>query len=171
MLTLLLLRHAKAEPGGSTDDFERRLTDKGRADAERLGRHLKRIDHVPDAAMVSAARRTVETFEIVAGGTGIPAAREPRLYNATPAQIRDAVAGAAEGTRRLMVVGHNPGLMEAATALAGEGDLPDLERLRGRFPPCGLAVLTFRGEEWDAVRPGAGRLEFVVMPEDLLEKR
>ena len=57
---LLLLRHAKAEPYG-TSDAERRLTDRGRRQAVAAGVHLREADAVPQVAMVSSAARTPVT--------------------------------------------------------------------------------------------------------------
>ena len=52
MLTLLLVRHAKAvSPSG--DDFTRLLTDKGHADAARLGTFLNDKSLFPDRVLVS----------------------------------------------------------------------------------------------------------------------
>ena len=52
-------------------------------------------------------------------------------------------------------------------ALTGDGDLEEIGRMRGRFPPCSVAILTFAGEDWQDVTTGGGRLEAFIMPEDL----
>ena len=167
MLTLMLLRHAKAESHGATDDFERALTERGEDEAARLGRYLKRTGYSPTHAIVSSAKRTTQTFEIVSSNIGgnVPARFERDLYNATGSELCEVVAGA-ETTQTLMIVGHNPGILEVALSLAQEGDLSDLDRLRSRFPPCALAVLTFSGDDWRDAKCG-GRLEMLVLPDDL----
>ena len=166
---LLLLRHAKAETAGRVDDVQRDLTDKGEGDAARLGGRLERIGFTPDLAFVSPARRTARTFEIAAARFARPAIvkTEQSLYNATAAQIRAAIAGADPASRTLMVVGHNPGIMTAAAELAGDGDWAELDAMRQRFPPCALAVLTFRAEDWNEIRPGGGWLETFLTADDL----
>ena len=60
MLTLLLLRHAKAEAARG-DDFARALTDKGERDAIDVGNFLTAHRLRPDMALVSAALRTSRT--------------------------------------------------------------------------------------------------------------
>lgn len=169
MKRLLLLRHAKAEPSGTVDDFERDLTEKGRGDAARLGGRIERIGFAPDLAIVSPAQRTAQTFAIVAGrfAQAVTLTSEPTLYNASAAQIRAIIAGADPQSRCLMVVGHNPGIMTAAAELAGDGDWTELDVMRRRFPPCALAVITFREETWRDVRPGSGWLETFVTADDL----
>ncbi len=168
MLTLLLLRHAKAEtPRG--DDFARALTGKGERDAGEIGAFLAEHRLVPDVALVSAARRTSRTFELVAErlGAEIEVHEEMALYNAGEAAIRDRLGRLDPASRAVIVVGHNPGIMEAAVALAREGDWPEIERLRGRFPPCGLAVVSFEAEDWADACASGGRLDALVFPEDL----
>ena len=169
MRTLILVRHAKAEPLASGDDMDRALTAKGEEDAAHLGAYLARHDHVPHRALVSVAKRTRQTFDRLARRLGcpVPADYTESLYNATDTDLRKVVTAADPGIDRLMIVGHNPGVMEAAIALARDGDLEDIGRLRGRFPPCSAAVLTFAGEDWRNVAPGGGRLETFVMPDDL----
>ena len=63
------MRHAKAE-ASAPSDFERRLTDRGHADAEETGAWLGGQDVVPDDALISAAVRTTQTWEDVASGAG-----------------------------------------------------------------------------------------------------
>ena len=50
MLRLLLLRHAKAEPFAGSGDRQRALTERGRADAARLGAFLASENVAPLAA-------------------------------------------------------------------------------------------------------------------------
>lgn len=169
MLTLLLLRHAKAEaPRG--DDFARALASKGEQDAGEIGAFLSEHGLVPTVALVSSARRTSRTFELVAErlGAGIELHEEQALYNASEAGIRDRLGRVGDEARVVLVVGHNPGIMEAAVALAQEGDICEIERLRGRFPPCGLAVIGFDADDWPAACASGGRLDALVFPGDLV---
>ena len=171
MLTLMLLRHAKAVPQGNGSDADRALAKPGRVDAGRLGTHLGRHGPKPSAAMVSSAKRTVETFEIVAGALGatVMVQSEDALYNATPAQMRTIMQGAPASADCLLIVGHNPGIAEAALALAASGDRDQLQRMRDRFPPCSLAVVTFDVADWQAASAGGGQLQAFLTPDDLPE--
>ena len=170
MRTLILVRHAKAEPMGRGDDFDRPLTASGITDAGRLGTYLARVGHVPELALVSSAKRTMQTFDRLARRVGapVPVDHSESLYNATAAELRGLVAKAESDIERLMIVGHNPGIMDAAVGLTSDGDLEELGRMRGRFPPCSAAILTFAGEDWRDVATGGGRLETFVMAEDLV---
>ena len=169
MLTLLLLRHAKAEAARG-DDFARALTDKGERDAIDVGNFLTAHRLRPDMALVSAALRTSRTFDLVAEGLspGFDVHREEALYNAGENRIYARLAQVGADKAVVLIVGHNPGIMEAAVTLAQEGDLAEIERLRGRFPPCGLAVISFSAEDWADALASGGRLDALVFPDDLV---
>ena len=170
MLTLLLLRHAKAEAAARGDDFARGLTRKGERDATELGDFIAAHRLRPGLALVSAAARTSRTMGLIAErlAPDIDVRREKDLYNAGEDRIRTRLGQVGADTPVVLVVGHNPGIMELAVALAKEGDRAEIERLRGRFPPCGLAVVSFLAEEWaDAIACG-GRLDALVFPDDLV---
>ena len=169
MLTLLLLRHAQAVAQGPGDDAERALTEGGSADAVRLGQFLADRDLRPDRALVSPALRTRQTLQGLEKGEGraVPVAYEAVLYNATSTQMRGVLGGVRDDTRTLLLLGHNPGVMELALAIADDGDRQDFDAMRARFPPCSLAVITFDRESWEDARYGGGRLERFVTPDTL----
>src|SRR3954453_10286993 len=65
---LVVLRYARAEPGGESD-LERELAQRGWDDAVEAGRWLADKGLAPQAALVSAARRTTATWlALVEGG-------------------------------------------------------------------------------------------------------
>jgi phosphohistidine phosphatase len=165
MLTLLLLRHAKAV-GQTGDDFSRVLTDKGHADAVRLGAFLRDKRLVPDRALVSPAARTRQTLHDVQSTFGgrIATTEVAALYNATHQSLGDTLRGIDAAVETLMIVGHNPGIAELALTLADSGDLQDFDAMRSSFSPCSLAVIVFDHGDWDDARRGGGRLERFVTP-------
>ena len=169
MLTLLLLRHAKAVQHMPHGDFARTLTEKGAADATALGAYLARSDLIPEFAFVSSSARTVQTFECVTAGLerNVAFSPEPSLYNATAGDMRDRLRTVRPSVRRLMMLGHNPGVMEAAITLTRDGDPAEIERMRGRFPPCSLALLTFDTNDWADARASGGRLDLFLTPDDV----
>lgn len=168
MLTLLLLRHAKAV-GQAGDDFARVLTDRGHADAARLGTFLRDKRLIPDRVLVSPAARTRQTLgdlQSTIGGT-IPTTADAALYNATRQGLRDMLRTVDTAVGTLMIVGHNPGIAELALTLADAGDLQDFDAMRSSFSPCSLAVIVFDNGDWDDARSGGGRLERFVTPTTL----
>ena len=156
---LVVLRHAKAEQSGPTD-FERRLSDSGRADAAAAGAWLAGRGIAPDAALVSAAVRAEETWDAVAGGAGwdLAPTLDRGLYAADPDTAIDALSRLDEQHRTVVVVGHNPTMASLALLLDdGEGDADAGVHLATGFPTCALAVFTYRGR-WADLAPGVASI-------------
>jgi phosphohistidine phosphatase len=170
MRRLLLLRHAKAErsqPGGR--DLERPLNDRGQSDARKLGAYLVRHGLVPDLAAVSTAVRTRETWRLLAGAFDQPpqARFDERLYDAPRKTILRTIQETTSEITTLLVIGHNPGLHEAAVMLVAAGDVETRQRLVEQFPTAALAVIEFAISDWSRVHEKGGRLEHFVKPRSL----
>jgi phosphohistidine phosphatase len=113
------MRHAKAalaEPG--MKDFDRPLATEGLEEAARTARALLAQGILPDAVIVSPARRTRETLGAVLAVLAVspPVRTDALLYSGTTAAYLDAAASAEE---TVLVVGHNPMTEQAAFELAG----------------------------------------------------
>jgi phosphohistidine phosphatase len=169
MLRLLLLRHAKAVPFTGTADHERGLTERGRADAARLGAFIGDEKITVQAAAHSGARRTRETLAVVLGKLpGVVAVSiEPRLYEATDAAFMSVVRAGAAKNKTILLVGHNPTIGDIACRLSGTGDRRTLLKMGMKFPTSALAVIDFKGERWSDVADGAGRLLHFATPASL----
>lgn len=64
---LILFRHGKTEARApSGEDFDRRLTERGRRDVQRVAQALTEAGFSPDRALASAAVRARETWEAAA---------------------------------------------------------------------------------------------------------
>lgn len=142
------MRHAQAvgaAPAGG--DRERALSPAGRAEALRIGQALKARGVRPDLAMVSAARRTRETWTGVAEGLTLdpePSWLEvdPALYNADARFLRGQVESAENRCETLILIAHNPGIHQLAFELLSDGGASDqiLDRVRTGFAPATAAV-------------------------------
>ena len=171
MRRLILLRHAKTEndaPSGR--DQDRRLDKRGQSDAAEIGGWIGRHPPFPDSVLVSPAVRAHQTWDIVREAMK-DLGREPQvellpeLYGADPSQLLQAIrAASATDPRRLMVVGHNPGMHELALALAGSGDDTGRKALTDNLPTSGLAVFDFAVDSWEDVAFRRGRLVQFVSP-------
>lgn len=162
MRRLLLLRHAKAErsrPGER--DRDRRLAERGRHDAPRIGAYMSRHDFVPDRVIVSTAERTRETWELAAAAMDDkpPAEFEDRIYDASAKALLDVVKETEPDVETLLLVGHNPSIQELAVMLVATGDVDIRQRLKEAFPTSALAVIEFKLKDWSRVHPQSGRLE------------
>ena len=158
MRRLILMRHGEAErPHPGLDDFDRSLDDEGRAESRRMGRALAEAGFAPDLALVSAARRTLETWAGVAAAFAGDIAMEQRrgLYSASPVTLSVSVDEAASRAQAIMLVGHNPGIQQYAAHLAQQAGAPRIDR----FATGSAAGFAF-GED------GQPRLEAMMLARD-----
>jgi phosphohistidine phosphatase len=142
ILTLLILRHAKAETGEGLRDEERPLCPRGRRAATRVGELL--MDRLPDRILSSSSLRTRETVEHLKRAAAYygPIEFLEALYLASPATSLRLVREHGADARRLLLVGHNPGLEELVRDLTGE---------RITLPTAALAECALEVEAWSEV--------------------
>jgi phosphohistidine phosphatase len=166
MRRLLLLRHAKTERAEQgARDRDRKLMERGRADASLIGAYLVRHRLVPDLVLVSPVTRAQETWALVAAAfTKTPrVAKDERIYNANIETLAELIRATREA-RTLLVVGHNPGLHDLAMQLIASGEVEARETLNEKLPTSGLVVIDFAFDDWSLLHDKAGRLERFVSP-------
>ncbi|HEX4261460.1 MAG TPA: histidine phosphatase family protein [Acetobacteraceae bacterium] len=164
MHQLLLLRHAKAlrdEP--RIADHARPLLPAGWRAAGAIRRAMTELRLLPDVALVSSSRRTLQTLEALEPFEETPLV-EPldSLYDATASEILDVLHRVPETARSVLVVGHNPGLHELARLLAGKAAMAapataELRRLARSYPTATLSEFAIPGA-WGTLGHGGGRL-------------
>ncbi|MQY13730.1 hypothetical protein SRB5_38810 [Streptomyces sp. RB5] len=162
---LVVLRHAKSDWPDGVPDLRRPLAQRGRRDAPAAGRWLRGQGFRPDAVLCSPARRTRQTWELIADQLDDPPAAsfEDRLYHAEADAVLDVVRETPKRARTLLLVGHNPELQELVLGLAKKGDGKTLETAREKFPTSAVAVLDLKGD-WRELAWGGARLRRVVVP-------
>ena len=157
---LVIVRHAKAEPHAERD-FDRTLAERGRGDARAVGAWLAEQGVEPDAALVSAAVRARETWELVAEAAGwsLEPDLDRSLYNADEDGALDTIALTDEAVGTLVVVGHNPTMGMLAQLLDdGDGPAEAVDRLVLGYPTSAVTVFSVPGT-WDHLRPGTATLQ------------
>lgn len=159
--TLVLLRHAKAEPEGDLGDAMRALAAKGRRQAAALGPQLAEAAGAVDLALVSSALRTTETLKLVAAGLTV---REQSvvedLYQGGPRVVLGLLQAVAEAARTVLVVGHEPTISGLAYLLHDTRD--DLARQVSLGVPTATAcVLTVPGR-WRELERSTAHLDRLV---------
>ena len=162
---IYLLRHAKSSwDDPDLPDHERPLAPRGRKAAARLAAHLAGLGVVPDLVLCSPARRTRETLERLGPAVaGAPVELEEGLYLASAPALLERLRAVPEDRASVLLIGHNPGIHEAALALAGRGDRARLEQ---GFPTGALATLEYEGE-FAELAPGSCALVDFVVPREL----
>jgi phosphohistidine phosphatase len=160
MKRLTLIRHANADwKEGNGPDAERPLSPRGLAEAEALARLLLRHDLIPDLLLVSPARRTSQTAEILARGLSMPADHVrpiAKLYLASAGEILHlAQTTAPSNVGHVAMVGHNPGLSELLRRLA-PADAAVIE-----LSTAAACSLTFAVADWSGISGTATQMTFL----------
>jgi phosphohistidine phosphatase len=169
MRRLLLLRHSKTErPEPGQRDRDRTLMPRGRTDAPLIGSYMARHRLIPDLVLVSPAKRTLETWELLEATLGKTpqVVKEERIYNARTQTLADLVRET-EDAGVLLMVGHNPGFHDLANELIGSGDAEARETLSEKLPTSGLVVIDFAFDDWAELHDSSGRLDRFVTPRSL----
>lgn len=150
MRTLILVRHAKSSwDETSLPDRDRPLAERGERDLEKMGRRLAERELRPDLILCSPALRARSTAEGLARALGYRRKDiqvDDRLYVCRPEDLLAVLAERGEGHKRVMLVGHNPELLELAQHFSA-----GIERL----PTCAVAELRFASKSWAEI----GKLE------------
>ena len=108
--------------------------------------------------MVSAAHRTVGTWESVAAGGGFDL--EPYLsevlYGAGPETALDLLREAPDDVTAVIVIGHNPTMASLASLIDdGDGDPAVTSEMLSGYPTSAVAVFEYDGAWSDLTEAGA----------------
>lgn len=164
--TLILTRHGKSSwDTPAQEDFDRPLSGRGRRSAAAIGAWLATEGIVPGEAIVSGARRTVETWEQAreALGIAVPMVREPALYHGGTSEMMATLRSAA--TSCVMMIGHNPTIAFFAARIVA---VPPPHPRFDDYPTGATTVVDFDAAAWSAVDWGQGRARAFVIPRELL---
>jgi phosphohistidine phosphatase len=146
--TLLLLRHAEAEttrPGHR--DRDRRLSERGRAQAAEVGATIRAHGWTVDRALCSPALRARETLAGLALPEDVEIEVVESLYDAGSDAIIELVRTLPKQVRCALVVGHAPAIPGVLHELVDpvQAEPTAWSLVEARFPPATLAGLTLDG--------------------------
>jgi phosphohistidine phosphatase len=162
MKTLLILRHAKSSWDNTRlADHDRPLNGRGKEDAPKMGRLLHREELVPDLIISSSAERALRTAELTALSAGYEAEIQVsrHLYLAGPEEYIEVLREVPDSNRRVMVVGHNPGMEEFVEQLGGHYQ---------RMPTAALAQFQLPIESWsELTEDTTGTLQNLWRPKEI----
>lgn len=157
MLNLYILRHGKAEKTeDSGKDFKRKLNLKGVAQINQVGYILKSEGVIMDQFIVSGARRTLETAEIMEHYLPVDDYFvDDLLYLTDSNSLLKAIQK--KGKKPcLLLVGHNYGLSDFVTYLTGDN----------RVLSTGMLVqINFNFDDWNLVNRNTGKLIRAIEPD------
>ena len=165
---LHLLRHAKSSwKERGLADRERPLNKRGREACKLIAAMLPRAGVRPDAVVVSPARRTAETYELVEGGLrgDYEHWNEKRLYGASTDDLLEVIRELPEAVGEALIIAHNPAVESLALMLAGEAGAA-AEQMRSKYPTGAMATFAIAGS-WLRLAATTAALERFVRPKDL----
>lgn len=172
---LVVMRHAKSAWPPDVPDHERPLAPRGVADATAAGEWLRDHVGVPDHVVVSSARRTRETWVLVAAVLGYlgangheidspgPLTLDPRVYDAPLGRLVEVLRELPDRVGTALLLGHNPGCEDLVDLLAGERDPGAAVLLDEKYPTSGIAVLDV-DVAWPDLAAGTARLTAFAVP-------
>ncbi len=160
-MLLHLIRHAHAGDPAAWEgpDAARPLSEKGRSQAERMGRFLADIGFKTDGIVTSPKLRALQTAEIVAAHLGIDVVEDQRLAGVLDLETVVAVLRDAEDEERPVLVGHDPDLSELVSILCDTANAPMRKGALARI------------EIDNPLEPGAGILRWMIPPDALRPER
>ncbi|MFD1506789.1 phosphohistidine phosphatase [Georgenia yuyongxinii] len=161
--TLVLLRHAKAEPEGDLGDAMRPLAGKGRKQATALGPQLADLVGPVDVALVSSALRATETYKLVAAGMKVRAQQVVgEIYEGGPRTVLGLLQDVDEAAATVLVVGHEPTISGLASLLHDARD--DLARQVSLGVPTATACVLQVPGTWQELDRSTAHLSRLIRP-------
>ena len=167
MARITLIRHGKAEmPRIGENDFDRGLVQRGIQNARVVGQFMQAHKMLPDLVLVSSARRTQQTYELMSASWPnlLRVVYEDRLYEVSADTLLRLIFEHGREVESLAVVGHNPSLVVLLTHFVG---LVDSELNLAYFPTCCVADVGFDAPNIGNIDPEEGRLLSLVRARDL----
>lgn len=167
MKILILVRHARAAAGKSYQrDYDRMLTSDGLEDIEAMSRWLVANVEAPDLMIVSAAKRTAMTAQVIMEAFAIDEASvdfTDTIYETDVASVCNRIELLASvETRTVMVVGHNPTMSQLLYHVTHhQVDV---------LPTCGVAIVEFDDTvTWNRMQEG--RVRTIATPKLIADDR
>ena len=168
------MRHGKSDWSVDATDFDRPLNRRGERDAQSMGGWMKQQQWIPDWVITSPALRARNSAArccrefATAGGVKeremMAVHYRQKLYEASSDNLLSQLQRVPESAKRVLVVGHNPGLESLVRALS---DLPVSLPKHGKlFPTAALAHFVINSR-WKKIKTGKGCLQSLHYPKDI----
>lgn len=163
MKKLFLVRHAKAEEGSvGQKDFDRALQQKGLMDAPRMGRTIAENAERPQKLISSPALRAYQTAYFFAEQLKFETSEielDEDIYEASARSLLKFVNNLEDAYDSIMLFGHNPSFSYLTEYLTKE--------IIGDIPTCGVVLIHFELDTWQAVSDNTGYLKGTWYPKEM----
>jgi phosphohistidine phosphatase len=165
MKRLILIRHGDA-PRSSNSDLERRLSPVGEKQASISGGYLKsyNIDNV----LCSPTKRTKQTLKLLQEQTGLTdnvVEFVNEIYSNSVEMLLSIVTNANHNNETILIVGHNPSLLELAIMYDYSAEDNWQNELSWGLKPAEVIVIEFAAaKRWAEVVSGSGEIKDIFIP-------
>lgn len=134
--TIYFIRHSKAKKEGNSD-FDRDLSEKGKQNAEFMGKRLKKYKVLPDMIFASPAKRAIKSANLLARETKFKKdiIQVKALYNASLENMLEFINSINDKYNTIFIVGHNPSITQISELLS-DSDI-------GNIPTGGIFCIKF----------------------------
>jgi len=165
---LLVMRHAKSDRSNPDWlDIERPLTDRGRDDANKIGKFLKRSKIKIDTVISSSAIRAKETAAYFCDGMGlqIDILEEELFYSDNYNEVIEGINRIDNKFNTVVVIGHNPSFTDIFSKLCSD-NFADI-----KLPTGGIYSIEFHMSTWEDSTLQGGCLTWFITPKLLRGKQ
>lgn len=167
---LIILRHGKSDWDNNATDFDRPITDRGKRGAQHIGVWLAQNKLNPDMVISSPAERarlTAQKMMKAMGETDHYIVYDKRIYEATLNDLLDVLSCISKDTKRVILVGHNPGLEQLLLYLCDKKIvLPDDGKLLATATLAHLSLSC----QWREINKNTAKLVKIQRARDLPKK-
>jgi phosphohistidine phosphatase len=164
MKRIILMRHADAEVGLDILDYERNLSELGVRQAQEAADYIGSNIKI-DRLLVSSAKRTIQTSEIVVSRSNISeVAILDTLYRSSAESMLDLIRDQDDNIECILLIAHNPSIQMLAIELAKiTAQLNDNLVTKSMFP-AQIVVLDYEVSKWAEIKPQQGNIYSIFVP-------
>ena len=167
---LIILRHGKSDWNNHETDFNRPLTNRGKRGAQRVGVWLAQKGLKPDMVISSPAQRarlTAQKMMKAMADTDRDIIYDKRVYEASLDDLLAVLSGVSRDIKRLILVGHNPGLEQLLMYLCDKKiAIPDNGKLLTTATLAHLSIAC----RWQDLKKDAAKLVTIKYSKTLPKK-
>ncbi len=167
--TIYLARHAKSSwNSGAATDFDRPLSNRGVADAVKMGDELKHLGWQPEKVISSPAIRAKQTCHTLCEKLDFPIANivwNKDIYAAYTVTLLHILSALPESSNSVMLMGHNPAMEDLLINFCG--DVSDYRQKNGKLFTTGNVVKITTESNWKDLAMCEARLEEILRPKML----
>ena len=163
---LLILRHGKSDWSTNDSDFSRSLKDRGKRNAQQIGNWLAEHNLQPEIIISSPAERALTTAEKACKAMGYDTGiihTNKKMYEADVEDLLQVLSEIPDKKKRVLLVGHNPGMEDLLIYLSKELIIPDDGKI---LPTAALAHIKIN-QSWQKIKPKKARIETLIRPKSL----